>query len=150
MNRPFLICISLSGNVRSLNLQSLWMCHQSKRPSGHTWVDLNAHLLAISLAMSNHWQDLVHLAFSVTDGFLDTVEHSFPLFIFFWLEVTPNCWIFTLSLFANSFPVQSPQRPWAPGTGPASARIWGCGVSTTGPQASWNIPNPAGTIDMKL
>lgn len=123
-------------------IHSLCECAISPNdPSGHTWVDLNAHLLAISLAMSKRWQDLIHLAFSVTDGFLDTMEHSFPLFIFFWLEVTPNCWIFTLSLFANSFPVQPPKHPWAPGTGPASARIWGCGVSTTGPQASWNIPS---------
>lgn len=74
-------------------------------------MDLNAHFSAISLAMSNRWHDLTHLAFLVMVGFLGTVEHCFSLFILFWLEVTSNCWIFTLSLFAISFPVQSLKRP---------------------------------------
>lgn len=94
------------------SIYSLCECAVSPNdPSGHTWVDLNAHLSAISLAMSHRWQDRIHLAFSLTNGFSDTVEHSFSLFILFWLGVTPNCWVFTLSLFAISFPVQFPKRP---------------------------------------
>lgn len=117
------------------------MCHQSKYPSGHPCMDLNAHFSAISLAMSNCWQDLIPPSILSNECVFRQCWTFFPLFKLLWLWVTTNCWSFTLSLFAINFPAQSSKPP---GVVPAFPRIWGYRVSVTGPQASWNIPSSRG------